>query len=64
MRRFKRLPHLRIGGVAFGELQIFADRAVEEERLLRDVGELVAQGRFRKRGDVDAVDGDLSGVAS
>jgi len=57
----QRGPQIGVGGVAFRELEILADGAVEEERLLRDIGEVLAQRGLRERGNVDAVDGDLPG---
>ena len=54
-------PEFGVGGVAFGEQEVFADGAVEEEWFLGDVGEAVAQRGLGEGADGDAIDGDGAG---
>ena len=51
-------PEFFIGGVAFGEDEIFADAVIEEEGFLGDVAEGAAEGGFGDRVEFVAVDAD------
>ena len=62
LRALGRFPHLGLGGVRLADAQILRDRAVEQQRLLKDDADVSPQRCQRDPAHVHAVDPDEAGL--